>query len=263
MDRFGRGCEEGFHQVFQRGLRGGCREASLNPASDERRTPPERIAVSQATPDDDDEPESRATPGSFPGNDSATLRPRTFFSGLRPVTPTAIEPAPAHALLADASSRPCEVRDAPHGAGVFATRDIAPGARVLAIEGRLQSHPTRYSIQLGPSMHIEASGEPSSAEMRLRHPWRFLNHSCEPNARVQGHSLLARRPIRAGEQVTFDYTTTEVLMAEPFQCGCGAASCVGLVRGFAHLTRGAQLARAGRLAPHVKALLAETIARDA
>jgi hypothetical protein len=40
-------------------------------------------------------------------------------------------------------------------------------------------------------------------------------------------------------------------MAEPFQCGCGAPSCIGLVRGFMHLTREQQRARVGRLAPHL------------
>jgi hypothetical protein len=169
------------------------------------------------------------------------------------VTPTAIDPSPTSTRLDQTAERPCEVRDAAHGSGVFATRDIARGARILSIEGRLQDHPTRYSIQLGESMHIEASSDLAPLEMRERHPWRFLNHACDPNARVQGRLLIARRPIRAGEQVTFDYTTTELDMAEPFECGCGAKSCVGLVRGFAHLSREEQLARAGRLAPHVKA----------
>jgi hypothetical protein len=169
------------------------------------------------------------------------------------VTPTAIEPSPSASHLVQSADRPCEVRDAPHGSGVFATRDIARGARILAIEGKLQAHPTRYSIQLGESLHIEASSDLPPQAMRERHPWRFLNHACDPNARIQGRLLLARRPIRAGEQVTFDYTTTELDMAEPFECGCGAKSCVGLVRGFAHLSREDQLARASRLAPHVKA----------
>ncbi|MEY5032012.1 MAG: Phosphoribosylformylglycinamidine synthase [Planctomycetota bacterium] len=92
-------------------------------------------------------------------------------------------------------------------------------------------------------------------EMRRRHPWRFLNHSCDPSAAVQSRSLIALRPIAAGEQITFDYTTTEGSMAEPFTCLCGASGCVGTVRGFAHLSAAEQRARRDRLAPHLRALL--------
>ena len=112
---------------------------------------------------------------------------------------------PSHAVH---TPFPCTVRDVPYGAGVFATRDIARGEIIMTIDGRTQSHPTRYSIQLDHGVHIEASATLPDAEMRVRHPWRFLNHCCAPNARVLGQSLLARQPIRAGEQVTFDYTTT-------------------------------------------------------
>jgi hypothetical protein len=151
---------------------------------------------------------------------------------------------------------PCTVRDMQYGAGVFATRDIARGEIIMTIDGRTQSHPTRYSIQLDHGVHIEASATLPDAEMRVRHPWRFLNHCCAPNAHVQGQSLLARQPIRAGEQVTFDYTTTEADMAEPFACACGTPECVGTVRGFKHLSAANQHARASHLAPHIKSLLA-------
>jgi SET domain-containing protein len=143
----------------------------------------------------------------------------------------------------------------PHGAGVFATREIASGERIMTIDGRTQPKPTRYSIQLDHGVHIEASATLPDAEMRMRHPWRFLNHSCDPNARVQDQSLLACRPIHAGEQVTFDYTTTEADMAEPFACVCGTPACVGTVRGFNHLSSADRRARATRLAPHLKSLL--------
>lgn len=147
----------------------------------------------------------------------------------------------------------CIVRDTPMGAALFATCGIPLGARVLVIEGRIQSHPTRYSIQLDEGKHIEADGALPEPEMRRRHPWRFLNHSCDPNARVLGQALIAIRAIAEGEQITFDYTTTESEMAEPFDCVCGSESCIGTVRGFAHLSEQARRARADRLAPHLRA----------
>jgi len=152
-------------------------------------------------------------------------------------------------------SAACTVGETSHGAALFATRDIAAGTTVLPIEGTLQGHPTRYSIQLDVDVHIEADGALPDDEMRRRHPWRFLNHSCDPNAAVQSRSLIALRPIAAGEQITFDYTTTEGSMAEPFTCLCGASGCVGEVRGFTHLSATEQQARRDRLAPHLRALL--------
>jgi hypothetical protein len=150
---------------------------------------------------------------------------------------------------------PCSVRETTTGVGVFATRDIDAGERVLDINGTVQRHPTRYSIQVMLDEHIDCHESLSDEEMRARFPWRFLNHCCEPNAGIVGRTLVARRAIRAGEQVTFDYTTTESTMAEPFGCRCGAAKCLGRVSGFLSLTAEEQRARAALVAPHLKSFL--------
>lgn len=149
----------------------------------------------------------------------------------------------------------CAVRDVPHGVGLFATREIPAGSAILTIEGRAQGHATRFSIQIDAGTHIDAEAVLPDHEMRARYPWRFLNHSCDPNARVEGRSLRATRPIATGEQITFDYTTTEADMSTPFQCLCGSAGCIGLVRGFNHLSEAARRARLDRLAPHLRALV--------
>ena len=63
-------------------------------------------------------------------------------------------------------------------------------------------------------------------------PARFLNHSCEPNCEAQfidGHIwFVAIRNIRAGEEITFNYSyDLEDYREHP--CHCGAASCVGYI----------------------------------
>lgn len=153
----------------------------------------------------------------------------------------------------------CTVRDVAHGVGLFATRDIAEASAILAIEGRLQPHPTRFSIQIDAALHIDADGTLPEPEMRVLHPWRSLNHCCEPNARIEGRLLRAIRAIAAGEEITFDYTTTEADMSTPFQCLCGSARCIGLVRGFNHLPEDARRARFDRLAPHLRARVAARV----
>lgn len=150
----------------------------------------------------------------------------------------------------------CTVRDVAHGVGLFATRDIAQASAILSIEGRLQPHPTRFSIQIDVALHVDADGSLPDPEMRIRHPWRFLNHSCEPNARIEGRLLRAIRAIAAGEEINFDYTTTEADMSTPFQCLCGSSRCIGLVRGFNHLSEDARRARIDRLAPHLRTRIA-------
>ena len=44
------------------------------------------------------------------------------------------------------------------------------------------------------------------------------------------------RDIAEGEVVTFHYCTTEYDMASPFDCQCGSARCMGVIRGARHLT---------------------------
>ncbi len=62
----------------------------------------------------------------------------------------------------------------------------------------------------------------------------LMNHSCDPNAWFVTDVLMtARRRIRAGEEVTYDYATSESEWLN-FECACGAASCRGVIRDSDH-----------------------------
>ena len=132
---------------------------------------------------------------------------------------------------------------------VRAARPFAPGDLLLLLRGRLCAQPTRHTIQVDDDLHLE--GEPAAL-------WRYLNHACAPNAGIRDRELLAIAPIAAGDEITFDYDTTEWDMASPFACACGAPACRGVVRGFRHLGASARAALAPRTAPHLlrRALLA-------
>lgn len=95
---------------------------------------------------------------------------------------------------------------------------------------------------------------------RLDDAERF-NHSCEPNAGVVGLLVLvARRDILAGEEVLFDYDTTEtVAHAGGFTCRCESGRCRGLVDGSQWRNAAWRKAHAGFLSLHVQ----ETIRRAA
>ncbi len=73
------------------------------------------------------------------------------------------------------------------------------------------------------------------------HVLSFLNHSCDPNTRVDTvrFEVVAIRDIEPGEILTFFYPETEWEMARPFTCHCRSPRCLGLVRGARHMSRAA------------------------
>jgi hypothetical protein len=98
---------------------------------------------------------------------------------------------------------------------VVAARPAAAGDPLLQLVGTLRDVPSRHSVQVGPGEHLvaaEGAGGPV---------WQYLNHSCAPNAVLAGRALTAAASIAAGDEVTFDYETTEDELAVPFRCRCG------------------------------------------
>ena len=135
--------------------------------------------------------------------------------------------------------------------GVFAREAIEDGAILMTIDGAFVDRPSRYSIQIEEHVHVDLPlGEGPTADPD-RHPWRYLNHSCDPNAAFVGVRLIATRPIGPEEEVTYDYNTTEYDMAAPFTCRCGTCGG-GLVRGFRHLPARRRLDLFPRLAEHLR-----------
>ena len=118
---------------------------------------------------------------------------------------------------------------------VHALRFIEAGQVFLQVKGKRRDHPRYTSIQVGWNTHLDVNGDLSLEELMDRFPWRFINHSCDGNAIVQGRQLVAVRLIRPGEEVTFNYNTTEFDMARPFTCRCGSLFCARRIRGFKYL----------------------------
>lgn len=148
---------------------------------------------------------------------------------------------------------------------VVVTEAVATGEALLHIDGDLLDRPTRHSIQIDDRYHIDA--DPTAAlqpEQLFDHfPWRFLNHACVPNAVVRGREVVAARPIRAWEEVTFNYNTTEYEISCPFPCRCGRRDCRGrLVRGFKHLSRDEREQLLPALADHLARRLARHLEED-
>ena len=115
--------------------------------------------------------------------------------------------------------------DSNKGRGLYTKKEYRKKGIVLYLEGNYLPYPTRTSIQIGDK-HIES--------------WEggHINHHCDPNTEIRIYknfigrdpfnqyysslvvTVIAKKDIQAGEEITFDYDTTEFDMAEPFECNC-------------------------------------------
>eukprot|EP00456_Euglypha_rotunda_P068817 TRINITY_DN6027_c0_g1_i1.p1 TRINITY_DN6027_c0_g1~~TRINITY_DN6027_c0_g1_i1.p1 ORF type:complete len:164 (-),score=7.78 TRINITY_DN6027_c0_g1_i1:34-525(-) len=139
--------------------------------------------------------------------------------------------------------------------GVFAKSRIPTGTCLLAIPTtKLLPKADRYSIQ------VTAAGHTPTDSMQ----WAmYLNHNCDPNVALKYPTgktpsefyIVSSRDIKADEQLTFNYLTTEYDMVESFQCRCGASKCLGKISGFKNLTSEQQQAMKPYISPYLVSML--------
>jgi len=115
-----------------------------------------------------------------------------------------------------------------HGFGVFAARDFAKGETVLVLDDSRvvdEAHPLRTEAgEFDYHCDYLAGGkvvlQPS--------PERHVNSSCDPNTYVKTvrgvRRMLARRAIRAGEEITSDYIIN-CHGGIVWRCNCGSEQC--------------------------------------
>jgi SET domain-containing protein len=129
-----------------------------------------------------------------------------------------------------------------HGRGVYATRPIAKGTRIVEYLGERISHEQadeRYEDKPQDDGHtflfvvdddtcIDAGVGGNEA--------RFINHSCAPNCETLIEAsrvfIEAIRRIEPGEELGYDYQLTWESTDDPqelalFACRCGARDCRG------------------------------------
>lgn len=111
-----------------------------------------------------------------------------------------------------------------HGRGVFAARRIEPGE--VIIDGCRDVLSEEAAKALPPDERIYLSVM-DGRNILMRPPARFVNHSCNPNARGSDQYDVAIRVIEAGEEVTVDYVAE--VPGITMQCNCKAPNCRGLI----------------------------------
>ena len=82
---------------------------------------------------------------------------------------------------------------------------------------------------------------------------RYFCHSCDPNAAVSGQiTLVAWRDIRAGEEVCFDYATTDGSDYDEFACTCATSQCRERITGEDWRRPELQARYAGSFSPYLQ-----------
>ena len=157
-----------------------------------------------------------------------------------------------------------EVRESKiHGRGLFATADIAKDEIVAVKGGHIVDGETLrreitprlgpVEIQIGDDLFIA----PATREEREL-SMLYSNHSCDANLGMRGEiTFVAMRDIRAGEELTHDWATTDD-DDYSVECKCGAPNCRGTLTG----TDWQRPELQKRYAGYFSAYLAKRIARS-
>jgi hypothetical protein len=117
------------------------------------------------------------------------------------------------------------------GRGIITKTDVTQGEAILRFSGHLvtgkEVRNPNAALQVDQDLFLESQGAIDES----------LNHSCNPNCYVDFEDLTLRalKDIRHGEELTFDYNTSEYdLMQQDcaFLCHCGSKNCIGNINGF-------------------------------
>ncbi|KAJ2784393.1 hypothetical protein GGI15_002259 [Coemansia interrupta] len=108
---------------------------------------------------------------------------------------------------------------------VVTSSEFRKRASVYQSEG-IQHH---YFMSIGNNKIIDATRKGCIA--------RFINHSCGPNCVLQKWmvggairmGIFVEKPIKRGEEITFDYKFERMSGSEPQPCYCGSPQCKGII----------------------------------
>ncbi|GMT20789.1 hypothetical protein PFISCL1PPCAC_12086, partial [Pristionchus fissidentatus] len=128
------------------------------------------------------------------------------------------------------------------GLGLYAKRDIDMGSMIIEYKGEIiraevcEMREKRYFAQNRGTYMFKASEECIIDATMKGGPARYVNHSCDPNCATQIMHLgtngedkkiiiTANRPIKADEELTYDYQFDEEDASDKLACLCGAPNC--------------------------------------
>ncbi len=113
------------------------------------------------------------------------------------------------------------------GQGVFAVEPVEAGEVVAVWGGRIV--PEDIAAALPPNLRryvVQVEDDQYLAPLDRVDPAELVNHCCLPNCGLRGQiTLVALRRIEPGEEITFDYATTDSSPFLEFDCACVKKPC--------------------------------------
>lgn len=152
--------------------------------------------------------------------------------------------------------------DVIHGNGLVAEKPIKageivsqlnPGMPTMTIEEVL----TKQGAELAYILHYAYQCSETLVVFEDE-PERFMNHSCDPNVWWgDDNTMIARRDIAVGEELTYDYAMTEVTLPFEMICDCGTPLCRKKVTNLDHLLPDWQARYGDYLPSHTRKAIAQ------
>jgi len=123
-----------------------------------------------------------------------------------------------------------EIQDSKFGKGLFATKDIEPGAILCRAMGKKLNF--EQTLQLkekeGHALQIDFD-----KYILCDVPFLYSNHSCNPNCAINNHlELFALKKIKTGEELFWDYSTSMLERHWTMKCSCGENNCRKIITDF-------------------------------
>jgi hypothetical protein len=88
--------------------------------------------------------------------------------------------------------------------GLYATKKYIQYINIYKLVGEVVNKPTRTSIEIDDNQHIEDKYG------------IYMNHSFNPNCKIQDGHIFSIKNINIGDELTFNYNDNETDMAYPF-----------------------------------------------
>jgi len=111
---------------------------------------------------------------------------------------------------------------------MFAREPIQVGETIIIFGGNFVDARDAERARAEGKLVMKWDEDLWSFEDRGDDPTYFLNHSCDPNAWMKDTwTIIARREIGGGEEITADYTMWEAdeNYIAKWECGCGSQIC--------------------------------------
>ncbi len=110
------------------------------------------------------------------------------------------------------------------GKGVFTKEPFKKGEIVFILKGKFKKHHPKNSKESKNGPNWVGVGEDIWIDpIDIS---QYLNHSCQPNMGIKGRvEFVALHNIKKDEELTFDYSITEMDEFWEFPCNCRSRNC--------------------------------------